>query len=386
MILLNRRILDVMRLGDAEASSLGIRPDRTRKIMVVAASLATAAAVAVSGLISFVGIIVPHTIRLLFGSSKPYCASIVDAFRGIVHDRSGFAWSNSHIAIGDTNWSHNIFLWCPVFYFCSSFQPQVNLMALLEAKNVAVTLGKTRVLGGISLSVKSGEWLTIIGPNGSGKSTFLNALAGLQNYEGSVSVSGNALSKLTARSRAQLVSYVPQHPIVPLDMLAGDYVLLGRTPHISALGVEGKVDLNIVGEILSRLDLEELGSRSMGSLSGGELQRCQLARALAQMTPVILLDEPTAALDLGHQQQALDLLEDLRKERQMTIISTMHDLTLAGQYSDRLMLFDHGTVVADGNAADVIKVELLSGTYSARIRVIEVDGAQVVVPRSKESR
>ena len=259
-------------------------------------------------------------------------------------------------------------------------------MALLEAKNVAVTLGKTRVLGGISLSVKSGEWLTIIGPNGSGKSTFLNALAGLQNYEGSVSVGGNALSKLTARSRAQLVSYVPQHPIVPLDMLAGDYVLLGRTPHISALGVEGKVDLNIVGESLSRLDLEQLGSRSMGSLSGGELQRCQLARALAQMTPVILLDEPTAALDLGHQQQALDLLEELRKERQMTIVSTMHDLTLAGQYSDRLMLFDHGRVVADGNAADVIKVELLSGTYSARIRVIEVDGAQVVVPRSKESR
>ena len=259
-------------------------------------------------------------------------------------------------------------------------------MALLEAKNVTVTLGKTQVLGGISLSVQSGEWLTIIGPNGSGKSTFLNALAGLQNHEGSVTVSGNALSKLTARSRAQLVSYVPQHPIVPLDMLSGDYVLLGRTPHISALGVEGKVDLNIVGEILSRLDLEKLGSRSMGSLSGGELQRCQLARALAQMTPVILLDEPTAALDLGHQQQALDLLEELRKERQMTIISTMHDLTLAGQYSDRLMLFDHGTVVADGNAADVIKVELLSGTYSARIRVIEVDGAQVVVPRSKESR
>ena len=257
-------------------------------------------------------------------------------------------------------------------------------MALLEAKNISVTLGEHRALGSISLSVQSGEWLTIIGPNGSGKSTFLNALASLQNYEGLVTVGGKSLSELTARNRAQLVSYVPQDPIVPLDMLAGDYVLLGRTPHISSLGVEGKNDLNIVGEILSRLDLEELGSRSMGSLSGGELQRCQLARALAQMTPVILLDEPTAALDLGHQQQALDLLEELRRERQLTIISTMHDLTLAGQYSDRLMLFDHGTVVADGNAEDVIKVELISGTYSARIRVIEVDGAQVVVPRTKE--
>ena len=258
-------------------------------------------------------------------------------------------------------------------------------MALVEAKNISVTLGEHRALGSISLSVQSGEWLTIIGPNGSGKSTFLNALASLQNYEGSVTVGGKSLSELTARNRAQLVSYVPQDPTVPLDMLAGDYVLLGRTPHISSLGVEGKNDLNIVGEILSRLDLEELGSRSMGSLSGGELQRCQLARALAQMTPVILLDEPTAALDLGHQQQALDLLEELRRERQLTIISTMHDLTLAGQYSDRLMLFDHGTVVADGNAEDVIKVELISGTYSARIRVIEVDGAQVVVPRTKES-
>lgn len=259
-------------------------------------------------------------------------------------------------------------------------------MALLEAKNISVSLGKTRVIKQITLSVQSGEWLTIVGPNGSGKSTFLAAVAGLQHCEGSVSISGQALSKITARSRAQLVSYVPQHPIVPLDMLVGDYVLLGRTPHISALGVEGPVDLNLVGEILSRLDLEELSSRPLGSLSGGELQRCQLARALAQTTPVILLDEPTAALDLGHQQQALDLLEELRNERQMTIISTMHDLTLAGQYSDRLMLFDHGRVVAEGNAADVIKVDLLAETYSARIQVIEVDGTQVVVPRSKESR
>ena len=150
------------------------------------------------------------------------------------------------------------------------------------------------------------------------------------------------------------VAYVPQSPNLPDDMTAAEYVMLGRNPYIGYFGAETTHDRSIVAGVLERLDLEPFAQRLLGSLSGGERQRLVIARALAQEAPVLLLDEPTSALDIGHQQQALELVDRLRRETGLTVLSAMHDLTLAGLYADRLTLLDRGTVVASGTAAEVL--------------------------------
>ncbi len=150
------------------------------------------------------------------------------------------------------------------------------------------------------------------------------------------------------RERARLVASVPQRPVLPATMTVADYVLLGRTPHISYLGSEGASDLAATREALTALDLNEHLERPLSTISGGEQQRAILARAISQNAPLLLLDEPTTALDIGHQQSVLGMVDVLRRERGLTIVSSLHDLTLAAQYCDRLLLLDRGTVAATG--------------------------------------
>jgi iron complex transport system ATP-binding protein len=159
-------------------------------------------------------------------------------------------------------------------------------------------------------------------------------------------------------------------------MTVAEYVLLGRTPHLSPLAQEGSADRAAAAAVLVRLDLDQLADRELGSLSGGELQRAVIGRALAQAAPILLLDEPTTALDIGHQQQVLELVDRLRQEEGLTVVAAMHDLTLAAQYGDRVVLVDRGRVVAEGSAHDVLTSERVEELYGARVRV--VDG--LVVP------
>lgn len=253
-------------------------------------------------------------------------------------------------------------------------------MSSVSVRGVGVSLGGQRVLDSIDFDLESGEWLTVVGPNGAGKSTLVAGIAGVLSVEGSVRVDEVSISSMGPRDRAHLVALVPQQPVVPPGLKVADYVLLGRTPHLPLLGVESQQDLEVVADVLTRLDLAQLADRQLMTLSGGELQRSQLARAVAQETTVLLLDEPTTALDLGHQQEALELVDQLRAERGMTVISTMHDLTLAGQYSDRVMLLDEGRVTALGPADEVMTAEALSSLYGASIRVINDDGLVIVLP------
>ena len=186
--------------------------------------------------------------------------------------------------------------------------------------------------------VAPGEWLCLIGPNGAGKSSMLRAAAGLVDHGGTVTVDGSPLALRHARRRAELVAYVPQAPELPTDMTGFEYALLGRNPYIAWFGQESRGDRELVAGVLARLELDEFADRPLGSMSGGERQRLVIARALAQEAPILLLDEPTSALDIGHQQQALELVDKLRREHGLTVVSAMHDLTLAGLYSDRLAL------------------------------------------------
>jgi iron complex transport system ATP-binding protein len=252
----------------------------------------------------------------------------------------------------------------------------------LAFEAVTVTYGKRTALAAFSEHVSPGEWLCLIGPNGAGKSSALRAVANLLPHAGEVLVDGLPLSARSARRRAAMVAYVPQSPLLPPDMSGRDYVLLGRSPYISYFGRETRHDRMLVDDVLARLDLTDFADRLLGTLSGGEQQRLVIARAVAQESPILLLDEPTSALDIGHQQQALELVDRLRREHGLTVVSAMHDLTLAGLYADRLALLHEGHVVARGPAREVLRAETLSEFYGVSVVVHEEpDGTVVVVPR-----
>ena len=256
-------------------------------------------------------------------------------------------------------------------------------MATLELRDVSVSYGKRRVVAPFTERVASGEWLGLIGPNGAGKSSLLRAAAGLLCFDGQVLVEGEILSTLSDRERAARVAYVAQDPLIPDDMTTFDYVLLGRTPYIGYFGNPTVHDRDVVAGVIERLRLGPFVDRLLGTMSGGERQRAVLARALAQEAPVLLLDEPTSALDIGHQQQAMELVAELRREQAMTVVAAMHDLTLAGTYTDRLVMLHEGAVVAAGAPAAVLTADRLGEVFNVcvTVDVDPDDGAVIVVPR-----
>ena len=248
--------------------------------------------------------------------------------------------------------------------------------------DLTVSYNGTNAVVGFNDLLHSGEWLCLIGPNGAGKSSVLRAAAGLVSYTGSVAINQTEIPAASARWRAQHIAYVPQAPVIPTDMSVYEYVLLGRNPYINYFSSETSHDRDVIDRVLNRLDLVQFSARKLGTLSGGEVQRLVIARALAQEAPVLLLDEPTSALDIGHQQQALELVDSLRREQGLTIISAMHDLTLAGLYADRLVLMHEGHRVAEGTAKQVLKSETLAEFYGVSARVHhEPDGTVVVIPQ-----
>lgn len=248
----------------------------------------------------------------------------------------------------------------------------------LEVRGLKVRRGDSEVIGDLDLDVAQGEWLAVVGPNGAGKTTLLHAIAGLLHFQGDIRLSGQDLRRLPRRRLARLVALMPQQPVVPVGMAVRELIALGRTPFLGRFATESAVDRQAVDIEIARLGLTGLAERPADSLSGGELQRVMLARALCQEPRVILLDEPTSALDLGHQQSVLDLVDQMRAERGLTVVAAMHDLTLAGQYADRLLLIDRGTQVRNGPPSEVLSVGLLNQTYAARVEVLNRDSG----PRS----
>ena len=255
-------------------------------------------------------------------------------------------------------------------------------MSSIEFRDLQVKFGKRTVVQGFTDTVRSGEWLGLIGPNGAGKSSILRAILGVIPSGGEVLVDGSSMTLRSRARRAAIVAYVPQDPLMPSDMTGFEYALLGRAPYVGYFGNESRHDRAMVADVLERLELSDFADRRLGRLSGGERQRLVIARALATEAPILLLDEPTSALDIGHQQQALELVARLRNDHGLTVISAMHDLTLAGLYSDRLALLHEGTVVASGAPEQVLRAETLAEFYGVRVTVHrEPDGTIVVIPR-----
>jgi iron complex transport system ATP-binding protein len=250
----------------------------------------------------------------------------------------------------------------------------------LLVEDLRVELEGSEVVGGLSVEIGQGEWLGVIGPNGAGKTTFLRAAAGLVPYSGSIRLFGDEVAGLGRRDVARRIALVPQTPLIPPDMTVLEYVVIGRTPHLGYTGAPGARDVDACRAALARLDVAQLADRRLGSLSGGERQRAVLARAMAQDARLILLDEPTTALDVGAQQQVLELVADLRESRSLTVLSAMHDLTVAGQYPDRLFLIDGGREAVSGSPADVLTEETIARHYGASVRVVSDGDTIAVVP------
>jgi iron complex transport system ATP-binding protein len=242
-------------------------------------------------------------------------------------------------------------------------------MIRLSVEDLSVTLGKSQILRAVELAVPAGSWVGVIGPNGAGKSTLLRAVLGLVRYTGRIALDGAEIGSLRPRDRARRIAYAPQTPLLPAGMSVVDYTLLGRTPYQSMLGGPRRADRELAESILHRLDLARFAARPLQTLSGGERQRVVLARALAQQPRLLLLDEPTASLDLGHAQAVLELVDRLRVEDGITVVSSLHDLALAAQYPTTLVLLSHGSVAAAGPPAAVLTAEALATHYAARAEV-----------------
>jgi len=253
-------------------------------------------------------------------------------------------------------------------------------------RNLTVSFGASRVLGPVDLEVPAGSWLGVIGPNGAGKSTLLRAVSGLVASQGDIRFGHQEFGGLSRRKMAQLVAMVPQQPVIPRGIRVFDYVMLGRTPHLGYLARDTVADVEVTKAVLAELQLKEFADRPVTELSGGEAQRVVIARALAQQSPILLLDEPTTALDVGKRQEVLALVDRLREERGLTVISALHDLTLAGQYADELILLGSGRIVATGSAQRVLTPEMIQRHYGASVRVLEdPDGGVVVIPQRRLS-
>jgi iron complex transport system ATP-binding protein len=253
----------------------------------------------------------------------------------------------------------------------------------LELRSVSGGYGSKPVVSNVSTALESGGWLAIIGPNGAGKSTLLKSIVGLASSAGEILLNGTLAAHLGSRERARMIGYAPQIPVLPEGLTVTDYVLLGRTPHLGALAREGRRDLAIVAQVLARLDLAGLADRALRTLSGGERQRAVLARVLAQQAGLLLLDEPTTGQDIGHAQALLELVDRLRAEDGTTVVSTLHDLTFAAQYADRLLLLDNGRVVASGTPAEVLTRDTVHRHYAAEIEVLATARGHLVVAPSR---
>ncbi|MGD0811135.1 MAG: ABC transporter ATP-binding protein [Acidimicrobiales bacterium] len=251
---------------------------------------------------------------------------------------------------------------------------------MLDIQRVSVVLGGVTVLSSVSARVERGGWLGVIGPNGAGKSTLVRAVTGLLSYEGEIRIAGEAFARTDQRRRARSVAYVPQRPVLPRSMSVTDYVLLGRSAHHPYLGAETARDRRVTATVLERLQLGPFAKRLLGDLSGGESQRVVLARALVQEAPVLVMDEPTTSLDLGHSQLVLELADELRRENGLCVLCAIHDLTLAAQYSERLLVLSRGRAVLSGLPAEMLTEANIRRFFEADVEVLEGASGPAVSP------
>ncbi|HEX2230308.1 MAG TPA: ABC transporter ATP-binding protein [Candidatus Binatia bacterium] len=239
----------------------------------------------------------------------------------------------------------------------------------LETRDLAFAYGEREVLRGIGLCVRRGEMLGVLGPNGSGKTTLLRVLSAVLASEGEIEINGKSSKSYGRRELSRLFAVVPQESRVNFPYTVAEIVLMGRASYHSAFALEGKKDLQVARASMKLTDSLTLAQRYVHELSGGEKQRVMIARALAQEPAILLLDEPSAFLDLKHQVQIFELLARLNRERGLTIIAALHDLNLAALYFPRLIILRDGKIYCDGAPDEVLTEKNIEEVYGIRVYI-----------------
>jgi len=240
----------------------------------------------------------------------------------------------------------------------------------IALENIEYSYARTPVLRDITFSVTPGDFFIVIGPNGSGKTTLMKLIAGIaQPDKGLVNILDRPIHSYRRKSLARQIALVPQSVPMDFPFTVKEVVLMGRSPYQGMLGLESKGDMKKTQQAITFTGLDHLADRKMNQLSGGECQRVFIARAICQEPSVLLLDEPTAALDLSHQIRIMDLMEKLKTEKQITIVMVSHDVNLAAMYGTRLLLLDKGRVAEIGSPRDVLTYQNLERSYGCTLLV-----------------
>ena len=267
-------------------------------------------------------------------------------------------------------------------------QSEQSLPALVRTRSLGLDFGNGLVLDGVDLDLNRGEIVGLIGPNGAGKTTLLSLLMGLlRPTAGAVWVSGQPVASLTRRRLARIMALVPQSLEIGFAFRVREVVAMGRYPYLGRFRVPGEEDLTTIDEAMSLTGVDTLADRTIDTLSGGERQRVLIARAVAQQTPVVLLDEVTANLDLSHQLDVLELASRMAADGRL-VLAAIHDLALASRYCDRLLLLADGRLCADGSVRTVLTADHLQRFFGVEARIDDAPGGTglIITPRLSTGR
>ncbi len=393
-LLTQARALNLMMAGERDAFSLGVETVRVRWIVFLTASLLTAAAVSTGGAIGYVGLVVPHLVRLATGADNRLvipASALAGALLVLIADTT----ARTVIAPRELpTGAITALIGAPVLVYLLlgrkwrrgktamrqngaaatqvSFTPQSTIRNPQSAILLAlhdISFGYAQeIFSALNLEIRAGEVLALLGPNGAGKSTLLNLAAGeLQPQAGAVKLRGKNLHEFTRREIAQHIALVAQIGELQFSLTVLEFVLAGRFAHTAGIGFEHEADLDIAAQALATTDAAQFSARFFSELSSGEKQRVVLARALAQQSQILLLDEPTANLDVAHQISLLQLVQKLAHEHQLGVLLVTHEITLAAEFADRLALLKQGKIIACGKNTEVLTNDNLRAVFDAEV-------------------
>lgn len=387
------RALNLMMVGERDAFALGVETSRVRWVVHLAASLVTGAAVAAGGAIGYVGLVVPHLVRLAVGADNRLvipASALAGSLLVLLADTAArTAIAPRELPTG----AITALVGAPVFIYLllrktfvvppsggvhqkrelavTEIQPpEGGTTNTLSLRNIHFSYHQRPVLSGVSLELRAGEIVALLGPNGTGKSTLLGVAYGaLQPSAGEVLFDGQPINRFSRRELAAHIAVVAQSGEVRFPLTALEYVLTGRFAYASSVGFDSPHDVELAMQALRDTDAAQFTHRYFNELSSGERQRVVLARALAQQSRLLLLDEPTANADIAHQVSLLSLVRALTHERRLGALVVTHEINLAADFADRVALLKDGNLLACGAPAEVMTEPLLSELFDTSLAV-----------------
>ena len=244
------------------------------------------------------------------------------------------------------------------------------MKAAVKLDKIGYSYSDVSVLDALTFEVPPGSFFIIIGPNGSGKTTLMKTIAGIIKADrGHIKIKDRRLDTYSRKSLARVVAYVPQMAQIDFPFTVKEVVLMGRAPHLGLLGITDNKDKNLADEAMHFTGIDHLSDRRLDQLSGGECQRVFIARAICQEPEIILLDEPTASLDLAHQVRVMDLMHRLKQKKGVTVVMVSHDVNLAAMYGDQLLLLKNGQRVGLGSPQEVLTRDKLESAYECQLLI-----------------